>query len=726
MKIGNILEKVDEKQLFVPAFQREYVWKRDDAKQLIDSLIKDYPTGTMLTWETSSPPELKGPHKYSSQQGAVKLLLDGQQRVTTLYMLINGTIPPYYTEEDIIHPIMGLFVNLDTLDLSYFVKTRMEGDPLWQNITDIFKRKIRPRDIVRAIEDAGTEVTREFEDRIDDNTRNIENIISREFPEQIIPPKATIKEAIDIFYKVNASGVALTDAELALAQISGYWPEARDVIKNKLKKLAEHGFVFKLDFIVYALLGCMYQLGSDMRRLHGEENLHSLKDDDGNILREGIKEVWATLDGHVLDYVVNILRSRAYVDHSSEVNSIYALIPIITFCYLRHGKTIPELQLNRIVKWFFYSQIRSRYISQLQGKLDFDLRIVKEAEMPFEELLAITAEDRLEIKADEFAGRSVSHPLFGLMRWYLKSQGATCLNTGIGLHHNMGARYSLENDHIFSSAILKKHGYNRENRVRYQYAQELTNRAILTQVANRRKSDTSAFDYLSKVAEESPGALEKQCIPNDSELWKIENYEHFLQARRQLLADRFNVFLDGLAKEDEEHYGQTTLVEVIAEGESEELEFKQTLRWGSRESDKIQKAQSIIMKAIAGFTNADGGTLLIGVNDDGEVVGLEPDFESLDGDKDEFELHLGQLIDRAFGKVFRVNNVSIAFPSLNDMYVCQVEVNAASEPVLLETQNKHGQKEEKFYLRTGNSTQELTMSETTSYIRSRFPSTAAG
>ena len=100
MKINDILGKVDEKQLFVPAFQREYVWKRDDARQLIDSLIKEYPTGTMLTWETSNPPELKGKHKYTEQQGAVKLLLDGQQRITTLYMLIKGEVPHYYTLPD--------------------------------------------------------------------------------------------------------------------------------------------------------------------------------------------------------------------------------------------------------------------------------------------------------------------------------------------------------------------------------------------------------------------------------------------------------------------------------------------------------------------------------------------------------------------------------------------------------------------------------------------------
>ena len=88
MKVSTILEKIEENQLFVPAFQREYVWRRDDAKLLIDSLIKEYPVGTMLTWETSNPPELKGRYQYNEKQGAVKLLLDGQQRITTLYMLM--------------------------------------------------------------------------------------------------------------------------------------------------------------------------------------------------------------------------------------------------------------------------------------------------------------------------------------------------------------------------------------------------------------------------------------------------------------------------------------------------------------------------------------------------------------------------------------------------------------------------------------------------------------
>ena len=86
MKISAILDKIDENQLFIPAFQREYVWKRDDAKELIDSLIKEYPTGTMLIWETANPPELKGPHKYSEKQGAVRILLDGHTHYDILML----------------------------------------------------------------------------------------------------------------------------------------------------------------------------------------------------------------------------------------------------------------------------------------------------------------------------------------------------------------------------------------------------------------------------------------------------------------------------------------------------------------------------------------------------------------------------------------------------------------------------------------------------------------
>jgi len=709
MKISTILDKIDENQLFVPAFQREYVWKRDDAKELIDSLIKEYPTGTMLTWETANPPELKGPHKYNEKQGAVKLLLDGQQRVTTLYMLIRGVIPPYYTAPEIMQDTRDLFIQLETLELSYYMKTKMENNPLWQNITDVFQRKIRARDVVRSLEERKEIVNREREDKIDDNTRAIENILTREFPEQTIPVKASIREAINIFYKVNASGVALTEAELALAQISGYWPQARGRFKAKLASLEKEGFVFKLDFIVFTLLGCLYHIGSDMRKLHDAEN------------NDKIRLAWERLDTQVLDYVVNIMRANAFVDHSDEINSHYALVPIIVYCFDKKGSHLNDAEIRKMVKWFFYSQIRSRYVSQLPQKLDRDLRTIKELSSPFDVLLQVIAEEnRLEILPTEFVGRAIQHPLFSMVRWYLKSRGAVCFTTGMSLRKNMGSKYQLERDHIFPYSKLKEIGYGIGNLVKYALAQELTNRAILTQVANRTKSDTLAADYLSSVKSKFPKALKLQCIPEDEELWKIENYEQFLEERRKMLAKQLNSFLEKITA-TEDTVVPVLMEDLIAEGESDELEFKSTLRWDLQDNCINKKLEDVVIKTVAAFANSQGGTLLIGVADDGEILGLDHDYNSLGGaDRDKFELHLRNILNQQFGTGFITSKVVIKFHEIRDKEVCQIETASAKKPVIVTPKDKNGQPVERFYVRSGNTSQEMQLSEMNKYIEERF------
>ena len=710
MKISTILEKIDEHQLFIPAFQREYVWKRDDAKQLIDSLVKEYPTGTMLTWETANPPELKGSYRYKTEQGAVRLLLDGQQRVTTLYMLINGEIPPYYTAPEILNDTRGLHVNVETLELSYYMRTRMENNPAWQNITDIFRGKVSAFDLQAKFAETGKELSMDDLKKLNDNINAVVRIKEREFPEQTIPVKAKINEAIDIFYKVNASGVALTEAELALAQISGYWPQARDLFKAKLAELEQNGFVFNLDFIVYVLLGCLYHLGSDMRKLHDSAN------------NEKIREAWKLLDTQVLDYVVNILRTNAFVDHSDEINSRYALVPIIVYCFNKEGHHLTDIEIKKVVKWFFYSQLRTRYVSQLPQKLDRDLRLVAQSSQPFDELLRVIEEDsRLEISPTEFVGHAIRHPLFSLMRWYFKSRGAVCFTTGMTIRQNMGSKYQLERDHIFPYSKLKEVGYGHENRLKYSLAQELTNRAILTQVANRTKSNTHASEYLAQVKQDFPKALELQCIPQDEELWKIENYEQFLEARRKLLANHLNAFLVKIT-ETEEAVAPVSLEDLIAEGESDALEFKSTLRWDMKEGKVNKKLEDVIIKTVAAFANSQGGMVLVGVDDAGLILGLENDYASLgDADRDKFELHLRNLLNHNFGAGFVTSKVSITFHEIDGNDVCQIETTPASAPVIISVKDKNGQSIEKFYARSGNSSQEIPLSEMNAYIKERFP-----
>jgi hypothetical protein len=280
----------------------------------------------------------------------------------------------------------------------------------------------------------------------------------------------------------------------------------------------------------------------------------------------------------------------------------------------------------------------------------------------------------------------------------------------------MGLRYSLEWDHIFAYSVLTEAGYNPNNRIQYSLIQEITNRAVLTQSANRGKSNKLAEGYLASI---DPDALRRQAVPLDPELWKLENYELFLGQRRKILTEELNAFLEGIT-ETEETDVETSIEELIAEGERGDLEFKSSLRWNLRDSTVDRRLEDVIMKSIAALGNSDGGTLLIGVDDDGEVLGLENDYATLSGDKDEFELHLRNLVNVSFGQLFSATSLGVTFPEFGTKQVCRVEVKAAIAPQYLTVFDKNGVKSEKFYVRNGNSSIELSLSDANEYCRANF------
>lgn len=375
------------------------------------------------------------------------------------------------------------------------------------------------------------------------------------------------------------------------------------------------------------------------------------------------------------------------------------------------------------MKWFYYSQVRRRYVSQLPQKLDYDLKIVAESVSPFDRLLDVIREDRggnIAISADEFDGRAVQHPLFALTRWHLKSRGAKCLTTGVKIQKPMGDKYQLEYDHIFPYSRLKTAGYGMDNRLKYSLAQELTNRAILTQLANRTKGAIEAKNYLMDAKERFPDALKLQLIPEDEELWEMENYELFLKTRREMLATSLNSWLEGIVDTDAAN-GHVTLEDLIAEGENEEVEFKETLRWDVRQNTVNKDLENVILKTVAAFANAQGGRLIMGVKDEGEIAGLERDYKSLGGGgKDKFELHLTNLFQKSFGQSFAATKIDVTFPEVSSVEICSVEVKQANTPVYLSLSSKGGPVQERFYVRSGNSSPELPLSEVQSYISERF------
>jgi predicted HTH transcriptional regulator len=209
-----------------------------------------------------------------------------------------------------------------------------------------------------------------------------------------------------------------------------------------------------------------------------------------------------------------------------------------------------------------------------------------------------------------------------------------------------------------------------------------------------------------------------QVIPENEELWKLDNFELFLQERRRMLAEELNDFLEKLTKTEESNI-EVSIDQIITEGESEELEFKSSIRWNYKAEMVDKKMENVIMKSICAFGNGQGGKLIIGVDDEGEILGLDYDFNSLGGDKDKFELHLRNLINDNFGKVFATNNIKINFETINDNDICVMEIKKSIKPLYVEI-SENNQKAKRFYVRSGNTSQELSIEDINEYISSRF------
>ena len=171
--------------------------------------------------------------------------------------------------------------------------------------------------------------------------------------------------------------------------------------------------------------------------------------------------------------------------------------------------------------------------------------------------------------------------------------------------------------------------------------------------------------------------------------------------------------------------GTTDPLEVtrlIKAGESEKVEFKSSLRWDYREEKVNPVLETVILKSIAAFANGKGGTLIIGVNDAGEILGLEPDFQTLKKkDVDGFELHLRRLIKNQFGISFATAHLHISFPEIEGKIVCSIQITPSHHPLYLKTKNNNGNEVEKFYVRMGNASQEISsLREIHQYIKNRF------
>lgn len=169
--------------------------------------------------------------------------------------------------------------------------------------------------------------------------------------------------------------------------------------------------------------------------------------------------------------------------------------------------------------------------------------------------------------------------------------------------------------------------------------------------------------------------------------------------------------------------GIKKLESYIHQGEGRQIEFKSSLRWDKKIKYINKKLEFVIAKTVSGFLNSKGGIILIGVNDSGEIIGLEDDYKSLEKknklklDRDVFQLHLSQIISKYIGEKF-FSFWSTEFIQIDKKDVCIVMVNKGPEPCY--THSNDNKRNEIFYVRVESSTRAMKISDAVSYIKHNF------
>jgi hypothetical protein len=637
---------------------------------------------------------LKNINVAPNKLGTVQVILDGQQRLTTLFLLMRGSVPPYYQEADITHDPRDLYYNLETGDFQYYQRTRMQDNPLWIRVVKCFNdQSINVFEIAKQMAQEGDDPFA-LAQRYNNHLTRLRNSDKDDLPVQTVPAHASMEDAIDIFDRVNSQGTKLTDADLALTHMTGKWAQARRVLKAKIGQLDKAHFYFDLTFMTRAMTGVVCQ-----RALF--ETIHTRPKDE---LQEG----WEKLEG-ILDYLIAVLPQRAFIHSTWDLNTTNVLIPLIVYLSIHEGKFPNETALKHAIHWLYAAQTWSRYTSQTDQRLEADISLNVRENSPWQSLRnqIIDQRGRIDVKADDMDGRGIQHPIYRMAFILAKAQGAVDWFDGAPLGVVPGKSYNLQNAYIFPSRLLYKNGYESDNHMHRKIVNEIANRVVLN--TSHPYADRSPEEYFPIIEEHYPGALTKQFIPMDPLLWKLENFPDFLAARRALIARKINEFMHALIEEPEPVHTMP-ITELIQLGESTTVEFKSTLQW-----DVVQKKQATylrhsVMKTIGAFLNSSGGTLVIGVEDDGNVYGLERDLKLTKNSLDDFQQLLASLLKTQIGPQY-VPYVQLRFESIDGKQVCVVEVDKAPEPAFLKTS-----KGIEFYVRIASTSHALDPEETVKYI----------
>jgi hypothetical protein len=528
MKISTILDHIDSGHMALPEFQRGYVWNRDQVRGLFDSLYRRHPVGGLLVWATESKTAVhRGDGLLAA--GVVKLLLDGQQRVTSLFGVVRGKSPKFFDGNR--QAFTGLRFHLETETFAFYQPVKMKDDPLWIDVTELMSRGQdgHERLVERLAENPqiGTKAVK-YSGRIS----RILGILEVDLHiEEVTGSDKTLDVVVDIFNKVNSGGTKLSKGDLALAKICADWPEARDSMKVKLKEWGKAGYDFNLDWL----------LRSMNTVLTGEAKFQFLHDKSVEDIQGALKRA----SKHI-ETCLNLIGGRLGLDHDQVFFGRFGVPVMVRYLDQRAG-SLNEIERDKLLFWFAQAATWGRFSGSTESFIDQDLAALEGPDGGLDKLLEQLRlwHGGLRAEPGHFTGWSLGARFYPVLYLLTRMGEARDWGTGLALKSGLLGKMSrLEVHHIFPKAQLYKRNFKRPE------VNALANFCFLTKDTNLDVSDSLPEKYFPEIEKAHPGALTSQWIPDDPALWKIENFRAFLEARKVLLASEINRRMEELLHGD--------------------------------------------------------------------------------------------------------------------------------------------------------------------------------
>jgi hypothetical protein len=547
---------IERGELRLPEMQRRYVWRSTRVRDLLDSLYRGYPSGAILLWETDEVVPLQdfAVSQKANPYTSTRLLLDGQQRLTSLSSVIRGEPVSVRGRK---RPIDLLFnlehtdeltfvteVNEDNDDdeveedesdstddelqrrfdrMTFLVATnKLERLPYWVKVSEVFRVNEDAPFLERVgIEKINDPRFKKYSERL----ARLRGIRKYMYRMDVLERSLSYNEVTEIFVRVNSLGAKLRSSDLALAQITARWQNSLKIFQEFQEKCSELGFDVDLGLHLKNLIAFAT----------GQSRFLTVK----TLTKEKLQDSWGkSCEG--MEFAINFMKANAGIDSPALLSSPFILISLAIYGHQRDYQITPK-EAKDLRQWTLIANAKGRYSrGSSETLLDQDLATLRQGGGAVEMLDRLRLQvGRLDVTAEELEGRNQRSALFKTMFLAFRDSGAKDWrsNLTISLDHS-GAQHRLQFHHIFPKAVLKKASINRE-------ADDIANLSFIGGKTNRAISDKAPSDYLpafiTKVGE---SAFEQQSIPTEPNLLKVGSYKAFLEERRKLIALRINDFLE--------------------------------------------------------------------------------------------------------------------------------------------------------------------------------------